>query len=89
MFEKKKACIQNEYLFFCSFNHRNEYYAPAQFCDDGNLFFMQLFVESKMKWGFHSFRFIIRVEGVLASIELLTSGQFLFRQPVSAVSEMK
>ena len=52
-------------------------------------FFMQLFVESKMKWGFHSFRFIIRVEGVLASIELLTSGQFLFRQPVSAVSEMK
>ena len=50
---------------------------------------MQLFVESKMKWGFHSFRFIIRVEGVLASIELLTSGQFLFRQPVSAVSEMK
>ena len=88
MFEKKKACIQNEYLFFCSFNHRNEYYAPAS-ATMGTFFFMQLFVESKMKWGFHSFRFIIRVEGVLASIELLTSGQFLFRQPVSAVSEMK
>lgn len=87
MFEKKKACIQNEYLFFCSFNHRNEYYAPGS--ATMGPFFMQLFVESKMKWGFHSFRFIFRVEGVLASIELLTSGQFLFRQPVSAVSEMK
>lgn len=63
-------------LFFCSFNHRNEYYAPW-FCDDVNLP-LTLFVERKMKSGFRRFRFKVRVEGVLASIELLALGSFCF-----------
>ena len=62
-------------LFFCSFNHRNEYHAPGSTMMW--TFLPQLLVERKMVSGFRRFR-LIRVEGVLASIELLASGSFCF-----------